>query len=842
MRHFCKPTGRVLSCLAAAWLFACWGGCEKTSPPPPTDNAPAPAKTPAAEKAPAEKKAVDTGPRKPAPQQGPLGARAVLEKMVAAYHKASSYQDVGRWQMTKQYAGQKPVNQQRPLSVIMVRPDKLQVKANDAQVVADGKQFRATIDFLPGQVLTKEQPAALTLPFFDCDATLAQALSAGPVGPPMQLALLLDKDPLKWLCKGDEFLELGEPGEIYGRACYRVKIARPDGVLVLWIDQETFALLRMIPPLDLLRDELEKQGELQSLSLVVEFTGAKFNAAVDPKLFTFDLPKDAEAVKYFVPSPARLLGKKAPAMKFVDLADKPVTSESLAKKIVVLYFWDSLYPPSRKTLPLLEEIYQKYKSNPAWHSWLSLSTTPRSRARASGICSTSGRSTCRSSASRSRRPTRCGSRIVRWCRTCRFSCSAATASCSISTSSIPTTAADNRASSRTCPRNSTNCWRARTFYPLALQRYDEREKRYQRALDAALRGKSPADAGVREITIPQTKIAPRSDPKHLKLTPLWKCADVKKPGNILVVPGFGGAPRLAIIDSWNAIAEVGLNGKLLAPPHKLDIQNGEVVSYLRTAVGANGKRLFAGCGMEQQRVHLFDENWNRLMSYPADALENRHSGIADVQLADLEGNGKLRLYVSYFGVVGLQAASLEGKRLAFNRLVNNAHLAIGPAEKGRRNLVCTTGRGALAVVDSKLQVVDEVPVPGRPLQWIVAADLLGDGRLRFCCLAGTPQKIGDTLVVGVDLKGERLWSYALPQGFLSQPIEPIIAGKVANGPAGQWLLPGADGSIHILDADGKLLDSFNCGEALCGLAAVEIDGKPALVVATPGGVEAWRVE
>ena len=380
------------------------------------------------------------------------------------------------------------------------------------------------------------------------------------------------------------------------------------------------------------------------------------------------------------------------------------------------------------------------------------------------------------------------------------------------------------------------------IYPLALQRYDERRERYQRALDAALRGTPPAESGVKEIIIPQAKIAPRSDPKHLKLTPLWKCADVKKPGNILVVPGFGGAPRLAIIDSWNAIAEVGLNGKLLAPPHKLDIQNGEAVCYLRTAVGADGKRLFAGCAMGQQRVHLFDENWKRLMSYPADALENRHSGIADVQLADLEGNGKLRLYVSYFGVVGLQAASLEGKRLAFNRLLNNAHLAIGPAEKGHRNLVCTNGRGALAVVNAKLQVVDNVPVPGRPLQWIVAADLAGDGQLHLCCLAVAPQKIGDTVAVGLNLKGERLWSYALPQGVLSQPIEPIIAGKLTSGPAGQWLLPGADGSIHILDADGKLLDSFNCGAALCGLATVEIDGKPALVVATPGGVEAWRVE
>ena len=125
-----------------------------------------------------------------------------------------------------------------------MRPNKVQVKANDAQVVANGTQFRATIDYLPGQVLTKDDPARLTLTLFDSDPILMQTLSGGPAGPPIQLGLLLDKDPMKWLCKGGESIDLGEPGEIAGRDCYRVKIVRPDGTLVLWIDQETFALLR----------------------------------------------------------------------------------------------------------------------------------------------------------------------------------------------------------------------------------------------------------------------------------------------------------------------------------------------------------------------------------------------------------------------------------------------------------------------------------------------------------------------------------------------------------------------------------------------------------------------
>ncbi len=168
-------------------------------------------------------------------------------------------------------------------------------------------------------------------------------------------------------------------------------------------------------------------------------------------------------------------------------------------------------------------------------------------------------------------------------------------------------------------------------------------------------------------------------------------------------------------------------------------------------------------------------------------------------------------------------------------------MAIGPPEQGRRNLLCTHSRGSLAVLNSELQEASpDIVVPRRFLQSIVAADLAGDGQWRYCAVAS--RKLGENLVLGFNLKGEDLWNYTLPQGFQSQPIEPIIAGKLTAGAAGQWLLPGPDGSIHILDADGRLVDQFNYGAALCGLATVEIDGKPALIVATPGSIEALGVE
>ena len=86
-----------------------------------------------------------------------------------------------------------------------------------------------------------------------------------------------------------------------------------------------------------------------------------------------------------------------------------------------------------------------------------------------------------------------------------------------------------------------------------------------------------------------------------------------------------------------------------------------------------------------------------------------------------------------------------------------------------------------------------------------------------------------------------IWKYNLPFGT-QQPVEPIVIGRLLPGPARQWLLPGSDGSIHVLAADGTLIDHFNYGEQVTGLATVEIDGKPVLLISSANGVEALRTE
>ena len=372
-----------------------------------------------------------------------------------------------------------------------------------------------------------------------------------------------------------------------------------------------------------------------------------------------------------------------------------------------------------------------------------------------------------------------------------------------------------------------------------MKRYQENLKQYENSMSMSQEQGSAAN--VEDQAVPLAKIPQHSDPRTFKLSPLWKCADLKSPGNILVLNSPNAQPRLIVIEGAKSLAEVGLDGKVIAL-HKLNIGEAEFVTNIRSMAAADGKIYFAAFAGFQQRCHVLDDQWNIVLSYPENAIENPHSGIADVELGDLDGDGVPKMYVGYWDVVGVQAVTLEGKRIWSNRSISNvARMAFtDPDADGRRLLLCANNTGTLVELDAKSQRQGEISVPNRPIGWIAAADLTGDGRLLLCGLSA--MKMGETTALGFDLGGRELWNYPLPVGLQPQPIEQIISGKITRQGPGQWILPGPDGSINVVTADGKPLDAFNYGAMLQGLATVSIDGQPVLIVASPNGLEAWKVE
>jgi len=139
---------------APAWIFlrraaimaACLGlaivvGCKQEGPPKATTPAPSESATkPQEEKAKGEAKS--------------LSGREVLNRMAAAYRKASTYADAGTVRLMAE-AGDKKIDDTANFSVTLVRPNKVRLQAYEAMLVCDGQKMYAAIEDLPRQVLVR---------------------------------------------------------------------------------------------------------------------------------------------------------------------------------------------------------------------------------------------------------------------------------------------------------------------------------------------------------------------------------------------------------------------------------------------------------------------------------------------------------------------------------------------------------------------------------------------------------------------------------------------------------------------------------------------------------------
>jgi hypothetical protein len=150
------------------------------------------------------------------------------------------------------------------------------------------------------------------------------------------------------------------------------------------------------------------------------------------------------------------------------------------------------------------------------------------------------------------------------------------------------------------------------------------------------------------------------------------------------------------------------------------------------------------------------------------------------------------------------------------------------------------------VLDAQGKRQGEINVPNRLIHWVVTADLLGDQKMEIAGLYLA--ELGASVAIGIDPKGTELWNHALPKGVHRRPVEQIVAGNLTASGPGQWLVPGPDGSIFAIAADGRLVDHWQTGVIITGVATLLNEGQAVLLVASTdavgsaGVVEAWRVK
>jgi len=722
-------------------------------------------------------------------------ARAVLDRMAAAYREAKTYADVGQLTFRVVQEG-KPLEEEADFSVSFERPNKLRMHVYKTIVVCDGEKQYATIDGLTGQVLEQPLPEAISMESVHDDPTLMKYVSSQIAGPSYQLSFLLQDDAIGQMFSQGYEMALDPPETIEGHECDKVRVTRDGLAMQLWVDRDSHVLRRIEFPGEMIRQAIGAGDDVSEVDLHIEFHQARFDEPIDSVAFQFEIPSDAQVVDRF-----RIPPIKIEDFSFTRLDGTEVTKESLAGKVVVIDFWATWCGWCFKGLPNLETVYQQYKDRDDI-VFLAVSTdTPDVKDSALFAAWKEANLTIP---------------IAR--DTKRFSASV------FHVEGLPTTyllGRDNH------------------VHHVDIGYQENTVTELPRKLDVLLNGGDLNDfesaAPAAEDTS-MTPIPPRDEPAALRIEPLWECVELKQPGNVLVVAESGGTSRLLVHDGWQTIVELGSDGQVLAR-HTLDLPQGAAVTFLRTAVDGAGHRLYLASAAAQQQVHVFDDGFSRLLSYP----DTQHDGIGDAALGDLDGDGQSELVLGYRGLAGLHRVELDGTRAWRNPLENVFSLALlGPDARGASTILAADGQGAVVAVDAAGNTLQRALLENRFVRLLHADDVDADGLADLCCV--TVSQPGLETTIGLSREGEEMWSYDLPPGIHSNPaLEMLTSGRLLASPGRQWVLAGADGSIHLLAADGTLVDRFHYGAALNGLAVAELPSGPALIVATADAVTAWRV-
>jgi cytochrome c biogenesis protein CcmG/thiol:disulfide interchange protein DsbE len=608
--------------------------------------------------------------------------------------------------------------------------------------------------------------------------------------------------------------------------CYRVALDNPAGTRILWIDANNFKLLRMELPMESQRSVFDPYGEFSRYAVLIDYIDPQIDVPVDAETFAMSIPDKAVRVRRFVlppmDEPPSELGKPVAPFSFTTLVGEQITSESLSGKVALMEFWSQNCPPCREHTPLLEEVYQELKGNEDFVFYaVNLDQASLSDVAASRIFRDWG-----GSIPVLRDPEDDGYR-------------------KLGIRAYPHTILLDR-DGRVQFNYSGMHTRAEPLVEKVRQllagkdlaaeaavQYARLVKRFEEDLKAAELTESLLDP---QVVLP--KIPLRTLPGKFEFRQLWQSSpeELQQPGDVQVSSSKQAEPRLLVLEAGHTIAELDSGGNVFAR-HELPQHREKTDGFLRLARDAEGRRWCAASGVGWQHVIVLNEQWQNVLTFP----EEEHAGIGDVLLADLAGGNAPLLYVGYWGGGGFQGGTLDG-RMAWNnrRLDRVLQISPGPVdEKAKREVWCTSNRGTLTQFAADGQFVGEIAATGQTLTHIGPVPTEDSGLTGgYCGL--TKSGAGEHAAIGFDAQGEIAWRYELPRGDYLHEV-PRIHIVHLPGYKACWLVVAADGSLHWLTYEGELIDRFDYGAPLTGLAVGLQDETPQLWIATAQEVTAWQI-
>ena len=718
-------------------------------------------------------------------------------------------------------------------SVAFERPNKLHVtyqknmsspQEERYEIVSNGTVVRSTADEIPQQIHEAIAPLELSAENFIPEPALRGTVLENSIENTFpQLALLLVREKEQVIFPGEDQARALDDAELDGRMCHRLELRSPAGKRVLWIDQDQSTLRRMEIPIDDQREQLNPRNLFSGISVWVDFESVTIDPEIESASFQLALPEGARRVRRFIPppppGPPESFGKPVGQFSFTSLEGEEVTPETLAGKVTVLDFWSTRCSPCRSQAPVLNEIYKQFKDSEEV-AFLAVSTdsrvVPNDMVEKTMVSWGGEMPIVRDLASSGYRE--------------------------LNVRQTPTLILVDQESRLQVFQIGTH----QRPEPVinAIQRLVEGEDlvvaernkhadylaKYEQALEAAA-----IEDSIIEVEVARPEVESRQLPKKLRLKPLWQTSaeQVKRPGDVLVLADKQNAlDRLLVLDEGESIVELDRAGKLLGR-HALPAHREQAGGFLRSWSSPAGERWTLASGVGWQQVHVFDKNWKPILSFP----DEKHSGIGDVLFTDLTGSGTPVMHVGYWGGLGVQGGTLDGWRLWSNRKLDHVvQIGAGPAlANGSQSAWCSSTRGTLLQLGANGKAIQERYIEGQALMYFASQP---SGK-NHCGLA--VGKVGQYTAVGFDALGSVAWEYPLPPGEYVWQLPRVQSIQMANAERA-WLIVAANGSLHWLSERGELIDRFDYGELLTGVATLALENQSLLFVATAKSLTAWQVD
>jgi hypothetical protein len=818
----CVAWTLIARSLAMCGLLLLVAGCERPAPPPSSAATTGQSSESGAPPV--------TAGRSPAEWT----ANEVLQRLLNTYRSAKSYEDQGVVRLTFRQAGQL-MSQEWPVAVAFERPSKLSLVAYQATVKCDGKELKARIDDadsnnVDSQVVVRPAPKDLKLADLASDALLYDILSSRLRRQPIQLELLLESSGLVSAFASDLACQRLEDGAHEGRACFRVEVPSPGGPFVFWVDQANFLLRRLDYPAAALVPDLANDSSVSGVQLIADLRGAKIGDPVAAERFVLHVPTAAKRMKAFVIPPrllpSTLFGKQLADFHFTRADGGQVHAADLAGKVAVLV-WYHDHPACQATLQQVAIAHQRLRDEQeaVFYAVATDRTTTSTQALTQ--------------------------RLVDWGAELPLVRDVEAFGDKVFKIAVqPTIVIFDKQSRVQIFQSGGNPELANQVVEIVerlkrgedlaaelVARHDRERQEYEKLVSRG--GPEPGEL----IELPEAVIRRRSDPKHLKLRPLWTCTDIKAPGNIVLVESAGRAadePRIIVFEGWRGVAEVDARGQVVTR-HAFELPEQAAVTFARTAVDSSGRRVFAASAPLSPQILVFDERWKLLSAFPPS--DQAPLQVVDLGFADVgEADGIPEIVAANVGEIGLVAVALTGEVRWRNRVFPNAvSVAVTPPSDVGSWAILTTGEsGSVLRVNRFGRDEPPVRVGNWPIMRLFAGRFQNPWRAALLGLSQNAK--GDPFAVGLSADLKECWNYPLPAGVHQKPIEPVTSSQILPGRHGEWWLAGPDGSIHLITEDGELFDSFYYGEVLTALAVTRIGERPVLLVATDKGLAAWEVE